>query len=637
MPRLSALCALLTILALTGCDRGARTAPGLIEAPNLGGAVLDEAGVARTPVRIEGILHVGETVDGALPTQGELFGWEFEAFQGAELTAQFASGAAGGVARVSIYGPRTSTGLWDAAVDTISGPLPGELTLEARTLSRPGMYLILVQANPGARDGEYSLGLACRGNCGTATCPELSPCERVCALGFRVDAEGCRVCECRSAEACSDEVPCPNGQVCGADARCVEAPPPPECESRAEVCADDGRTWPNRCRAEQAGLTVVSEGPCPVVPDAQCDAMRPCAAPARCVEGRCEQVECRCGDEVEPVCSVSHQTYVNACRLVCAEGERALAYEGACLAMQPCRDDRACPDGTRCAPVREPANLERCAEDPFDPRCEQVCLPEERREPCGRGLEPCDDGEACYALGSSPGVCVATCILDQGECGEGARCADVADDDGRGLCLAPCEPGGLPGCGRGSFCRADRAGVNFCQACDCPMPEPGEEVCTDQAVTYPSECLARCAQAQNFRPGRCDRDAVCECPPTYAAVCAEGRVFDRCEADCLLPEGEGEAVESVAECLGLDEVDVACRVDADCVRTGCGDRFCLGEDVGEAACAELSPVSQCFARAGRCGCVNNRCGFASTPEALRCIDQLEAGGPPPPSPRSPPR
>jgi hypothetical protein len=92
--------------------------------------VLGDDGEPRTPVELIGVMRVGETVQGALPRRGDLVGWEFEAYEGAELTVTLASSAHVRRARVSVYGPRSATGLWSDALTSRSGELPDQLTLE---------------------------------------------------------------------------------------------------------------------------------------------------------------------------------------------------------------------------------------------------------------------------------------------------------------------------------------------------------------------------------------------------------------------------------------------------------------------------------------------------------------------------
>jgi len=589
----------LSIAALTGCDRGHHGGPPtLAEAPNLSGVVRGADDEPRTIVELIGVMRVGETVEGTLPRQGALAGWEFEAYEGAELTVTLASSTHVRRARVSVYGPRSVTGLWSDALASRSGELPEQMTLEVAALTAPGMHLVLLQTPLEEDSAAYTLSLACRGNCGAPACPELKACERVCALGYRLDAEGCRVCECRSAQACSEASPCPSGQTCSADGRCAEVVTPPDCDAQAEVCASDGRTWPNRCRAVQAGLQVISEGPC----------------------ARPPPMECVCEDTVDPVCSVTHRTYVNACRLICAEGAGAFAYAGRCLEMQPCRDDRGCPGGTRCTAVPEVANQARCAVEPRDPACERVCLPDPGRVLCGAGFGPCAAGRICYGESALPGLCVVSCAPRGADpCDAPFECAAT---DAGSVCLERCDANRPMECPRGSVCRPDTDGVDFCQACDCPEAQPGDEVCSDRAVTYPSACVAACAQARSFRPGRCDGEQVCACPNSFSPVCIDGVVEDRCEAACVSDDMEPEA--PLGACLRRRGLVLTCEVDADCVRTGCDGAFCLGADIGTEACARRSPVAECYSDSGECGCIRGGCGFRPTADTLACIEDLEA-------------
>jgi hypothetical protein len=114
-------------------------------------------------------------------------------------------------------------------------------------------------------------------------------------------------------------------------------------------------------------------------------------------------------------------------------------------------------------------------------------------------------------------------------------------------------------------------------------------------------------------------------------VCVDGVVADRCEAACVNGGAAPEA--PLGACLRRRDLVVACQVDADCIRTGCDGAFCLGADVGPDTCAPLSPVAECYADAGTCGCVNNRCVFEATAETVECVDRLEPSRGDAPAPR----
>jgi hypothetical protein len=632
-------------MALTvACNRQERHGPpSLDEAPNLGGRYVDEDGVARTRVDVRAVLRMETPAEDDVPARGVLAGYEFEAFRGGEITARLDVADATGTLGLAFYGPRSLMGLWESPLVETAGQTPGRLTLTTEALPQAGQYLVLIWSENPDPKARFTLSLTCAGNCGTPTCPELVPCDRVCDHGFVLDAEGCRTCACQAAPQCGPEVgDCPPGQYCGEDGRCeVRPPPPPECTEERPVCDTLGETWPNACSAERAGRVVASDGRCLEVPSTECDAQRPCPAPQVCVEGLCRAPVCECPDEFAPVCSVSRQTYRNLCELTCREGAAALAYHGECLDLRPCRETADCPEGRICEAVRDRENLARCAAEPDAENCQRVCVMAAPATACGEDLPACPAGSACYGGQETAGVCLLRCRFDAVDaCGAGLRCAAVDTEpreDGEGVCLPACRPGGRGSCPPGLLCLPDERSQTVCQSCDCPRPEPGDEVCSDQQRQFPSACHAQCAGAANWRPGRCDGQAACECDLGYAPVCGgDGVLYNRCEARCAEPPipvlGDASA------CLPRDAgVRFDCQRDEDCAVGACEGRLCAAGPVAAAVCPAVSDELACYARFGECGCVANRCTFGATRDVVRCLEGAEADSDAPASPAFPAR
>lgn len=627
------ICAALLLGA--GCNRGHKHGRDTLDVPpNLGGHYTDADGVMRTQADVRDVVTVGGQVAGNLPPRGDLAGFEFEAFRGAEITAEVEVFEQAGPVGVAIYGPRTVTGLWDEALVDTRGDTPGLLSLTTAPLPAAGMYLVLVWTAREQDGPWFELRLSCKGNCGTPACPDMAPCDLVCENGFVPDGSGCRTCACQEPPQCGEGVgECPPGQICGDDGRCREAPPPPpECTEERPVCDTEGQTWPNECSMLRAGRVIDHEGRCRDAPAPECDEAHPCVAPAVCEGGRCVRPECTCPDESAPVCSRAGRTYRNLCEMECHEGADALAYRGECLDLRPCREAADCPEGRLCEAVRDPENQARCRANPDDANCQRVCVMAPPSQRCGHELPDCPQGQACYPEGAEFGLCLPMCRLaDAGGCGDAFACGavDAAGlPEGAGVCLPACRPGAPGNCPPGLACLPDAHGQNVCQVCGCPRPEPGQEVCTDDQVQYPSECFARCAQASNWRPGRCGDDPVCDCPRLWAPVCGpDHTLYNRCEARCELPEGA--VVQPPDACLPDGTVLAqACVHDEDCAPAGCEGRLCTAAPLREAVCPPVSDELVCYAEHGRCGCINNRCAFHHTREVERCLQA--AGALPPP-------
>lgn len=593
----------LLLLLAVGCDRRTPTPPAIPDTPPSGRGIHRDG--QTTLFRPIGVLSYGDDTEGAVPDRRALQGYEFEATAGDEPVV-----AVSGPGRlaVAIYGPRAADGLWDNAVQ--SDAADGNVTLSGQALPASGMYFVLVRTLD-AEPLPYRLQLRCgEGPCANADCA-VEPCNLYCPTGYGFDADLCRQCAC-TAPACTPES-CPDGQRCERGVcvdRACEDDCPPELDP---VCGVDGQTYRTACNAACRDVEVASVGACT---PADCSDDRPCPDPLVCTAGRCVEPPCECRDARAPVCDTQGRTHANACRMACAGGE--LDYPGPCV-DDFCRDDDACVEGESCDPVPDPVNLRRCMQAPQSEECIRRCVV---AEPCGDA--PCPAGEQCARPDADTAFCTRPCRTAGEACDAARTCADLPGRRAMPMCMPNCDA--RRGCPGSLTCHATASGPVCLPGpveCLCPDPFEDEQVCAGGEV-YASPCFARCAGVppDAITPGPCGdmpapEEPACDCPPAREPmVCgADRRLYaSRCDARCSRVEPL-----RLDTCLPLNR---ACRIDDDCMRTGCDGQICAAEPTE--ACFELTDSAQCRVGGDVCGCVEGRCQLGLTRESAVCIERVQS-------------
>jgi hypothetical protein len=595
------------LLLVLGCERRAPAAPPVPDTPPSGSGIHQDG--QTTLFRPVGVIAYGDDVEGDVPNQRALQGYEFEATAGDEPVV---SVSGPGRVAVALYGPRGSNGLWDNALQ--SDAAAENVTLSGQALPASGMYFILIRTLD-AEPLPYRMQLRCGdGPCAETDCA-VEPCDLYCPTGYAFDDALCRVCAC-SEPAC-EPGSCPDGERC-VQGVCVERRCEDDCPRELNpVCGEDGQTYRTACNAACRGVEVANQGSCT---PAGCSDERPCPDPLICQEGRCIERPCECPDIRAPVCDTRGRTHPNECLMMCAGAE--LDYPGPCVEGF-CRGDDGCADGESCDPVPDPVNLRRCMQAPESEECIRRCV---QAEPCGDG-PPCAAGDQCARLDEETAFCTRPCREPGEACDAERTCTEFPGRAAR-ICMPNC--GRERECPGQLTCHATASGpvcLPGAANCPCPPPGPNETVCID-GTTYASPCFARCAGAnvEDLTRGACDdmrppepepEEPVCDCAiMREPLICgADRRIYaSRCDARCNRVEPL-----RLEQCLPVRQ---ACRVDDDCIRTGCEGRVCASERTE--MCPELTGSAACRVRADTCGCVEGLCQFTLTRESVACIERLQS-------------
>lgn len=188
---------------------------------------------------------------------------------------------------------------------------------------------------------------------------------------------------------------------------------------------------------------------------APCEYNSDCEEGLACVNGRCGS-ECRMHRDcpLESECLIAGDTGLGRCRLptdTCEQCEVGLVCGEDRLCHSPC--GMQCPDdgeciGGACVRVSSDAGAPSDSGPPSDGGFfgPPSYAP---HEPCTDG---CTGGRACIrSPGTTTSVCRTPCT-DDGECGNGARCAQIDATSASTYCTIACNPVTADGCPAGEAC-----------------------------------------------------------------------------------------------------------------------------------------------------------------------------------------
>jgi Cys-rich repeat protein len=408
---------------------------------------------------------------------------------------------------------------------------------------------------------------AFRGGCSPELCPDLyiaCP-ELECAQGFKVDKNGCAICECVGDEpvtSCQSDADCPAGLVCVfgleepvpmTDARCLDGAEGERCSP--ELLGQCIEPEPTRCENLDEWTCINTPACEPVYEYAMCDC-----------------IDCFCAEQVffvgcvERIVDPCFGAWLDPNGLCRGPADGVLPQE--CCGGFECFDDSQCPAGFVCA------------------------FPEVE----------CFEGELDCGMLPGGGQCVpvSTGCFDDSQCPAGFVCEFYVDDcpvaDGVG-CVLPGEGQCVPAVtGCAALDEEQCLSTDGCEATYidvyCPM-----NCAADEANCACEPVFGGCVDAGSCWGAWVDQNGVCRTPSdgVYPAECC-GMSGCREDADC--PNGY---CESFASCAGLD---CPPPPEAQCVYQNCDDG---SQPVCDVAMLPECPAGQTLAVQGGCfACVDAR-------------------------------